>query len=117
MQNAVAPETWKPTLSEFEERNNLRPTRIEVFNPSGDLESDFWIEDGMLLSGIDIEENPDHKLSVDIMLQAPTDLGHNHLTHRIAGVTRLDLSRSAALNETLEIEGSDGAVTIVRFED
>jgi len=116
MQSQGILDTWRADLSEFGRRNNLRPTRIEVMNPAAGLESDFWLEDGMLLSGIDVEEDRRRGLSVDIMLQATAEANRNHLTHRIAGVTRLDLARPAARNEVLEIEDSKGTVTIVRFE-
>jgi hypothetical protein len=116
MQNAVATQTWKTRLSEFGRRNSLRPTRIEVLDPSAGLDSDFWIEDGMLLTGIDVEEVRNRGLSVDIMLQATAEACRNHLTHRIAGVTRVTVKKAAEPNEVLEIEDAGGIVTIVRFE-
>ena len=103
--------TWRVNLAEFGRCNHLRPTRIEVMDLSAGLESDFWIEDGMLLSGIDVEEDRSRGLSVDIMLQTTAESGRNHLTHRIAGVQRLDLE-----NDHLKIEDSAGTVTIMRFE-
>ena len=111
MQSEDVLRTWRANLAEFGRRNHLRPTRIEVVDPSAGLESDFWIEDGMLLSGIDLEEDPRRDLSVDIMLQTPGLSVRNHLTQRIAKVQRLDLE-----NEELKIEDSAGTVTIMRFE-
>ena len=116
MQSENLLRTWKVDLSEFGRRNSLRPTRIEVVDPSAGLESDFWIQDGMLLSGIDLEEDRNCRLSIDIMLQTTPDGSLNHLTHRIADVTRLELQQPASNHEVLEIENSAGIVTIVRFE-
>ena len=116
MQNAIVPETWKTSLSEFGKRNHLRPTRIEVLDPSADLNLDFWIEDGMLLTGIDMEADRNRGLSVDIMLQATPEACRNHLTHRIAEVMRLELESRGVGNEVLEVQDSRGMITIVRFE-
>ena len=111
MQSEDVLRTWRVNLAEFGRRNHLRPTRIEVVDPSAGLESDFWIEDGMLLSGIDLEEDPRRGLSVDIMLQTTGESGRNHLTQRISGVKRLDVE-----NDELKIEDAANRLTIMRFE-
>ncbi|HSB27681.1 MAG TPA: hypothetical protein VLE19_07495 [Pyrinomonadaceae bacterium] len=116
MQRNPAFVSWKTDLDGFGKRNKLRPTRIEVLDRADGVESDFWLEDGLLLSGIDIEEDRTRGLSVDIMLQTTAAGDRNHLTHRVAGVTRLNLAKPAEHGERLEIEDAAGTVTIVRFE-
>ena len=55
MRNKIEPTGWQTNLTAFGERNNMRPTRLEVFGPNRELDSDFWLEDGLLLAGIDLD--------------------------------------------------------------
>lgn len=105
---------WKNELRSFNERNHQRPTRLEVKASSKDVESDYWLEDGLLFEGIDLDVDGD--VSVEIMLQAQTGKTRNHMTHNVAGVRRIDLNTLDQRDEGLVIEDSKGAVTILRFE-
>ena len=42
MQSEDVLRAWRVNLAEFGRRNHLRPTRIEVVEPSTGLESDFY---------------------------------------------------------------------------
>jgi hypothetical protein len=116
MRNRIEPSSWQTNLSDFGKRNNMRPTRLEVLGPAREVESDFWLEDGLLFAGIDLEINGDRGTSVEIMLQAPASATQNHLTHTVAGVKRVELETTDGRDEALEIEDREGAITIVRFE-
>lgn len=73
----------------------------------------FWLEDGLLLSGIDLELDGKCGPYIEIMLQSQAQ---NHMTHSIAAVKRVELETNQGIDESLEIEDAAGAVTIMRFE-
>jgi hypothetical protein len=113
MRQTIEPSSFKTDLVAFGARNNLRPTRLEVLGPTKDPESDFWLEDGLLLSGIDLDLDGICGPHIQIMLESQAQ---NHLTHSIADVKRVDLETNQGIDESLEIEDAAGTVTIMRFE-
>lgn len=115
MRKNIEPLSWQADLAAFGKRNNLRPTRLEVLGPASEVESDFWLEDGLLLAGIDLD-TAKTGTDIEIMLQAPTASGKNHMTHTVAGVKRLELETADGRDKALEIEDEEGRVTIMRFE-
>lgn len=116
MRNNIKPLSWKADLAAFGKRNNMRPTRLEVLGPAREVESDLWLEDGLLFAGIDLEMDGDRGPCVEIMLQAPAATTQNHMTHTVAGVKRVELDTTGGRDEALEIEDRAGLVTIMRFE-
>ena len=113
MRHTIEPSSLKTDLIAFGERNNLRPTRLEVLGPAKDIESDFWLEDGLLLSGIDSEMDGKGGPGIEIMLESQAQ---NHMTHSIAAVKRVELETNQGIDKSLVIEDASGAVTIMRFE-
>lgn len=113
MRLTIEPSALQADLIAFGARNNLRPTRLEVLGPTREVESDFWLEDGLLLSGVDLDVDGKSGPQIEIMLQSQAQ---NHMTHLIAGVKRVELETDQGIDESLEIEDAAGAVTIVRFE-
>jgi len=116
MRNKIEPTRWQTNLTAFGERNNMRPTILEVLGPNREMDSDFWLEDGLLLAGIDLDMDGDGSPSVEIMLQAPAGTTKDHMTHTVAGVKRVELETTDGLDEGLELEDKEGVVTIMRFE-
>lgn len=114
MRHTIEPSSLNADLIAFGARNNMRPTRLEVLGPTRDFESDFWLEDGLLLSGIDLDMDGTHGPYVEIMLQTQAK---NHMTHSIADVKRVELETNQGIDDSLEIEDATGAVTIMRFEE
>ena len=108
--------SWKSDLAAFGKRNNLRPTRLEVLGQALEVESDFWLEDGLLLAGIDLDTDGESGTCVEIMLQAPSASSKNHMTHTVTGVKRLELETTDDRDSALEIEDGEGRVTIMHFE-
>jgi hypothetical protein len=108
--------SWQTDLAAFGNRNNLRPTRLEVLGPAREVESDFWLEDGLLLAGVDLDTDGERGTCVEIMLQAPSTSSQNHMTHTVAGVKRLELETTDGRDAALEIEDGEGRVTIMHFE-
>lgn len=116
MRKNIEPLSWQANLTDFSKRNKMRPTRLEVLGPDREVESDFWLENGLLLAGIALEVDGDRGPSVEIMLQVSDAATHGHMTHTVAGVKRVELDTVAGRDEALEIEDKEGAVTIMRFE-
>ena len=116
MRKNIEPLSWQADLAAFSKRNNMRPTRLEVLGPAGEVESDFWLEDGLRLAGIDLDTDGERGTCVEIMLQAPSGSSKNHMTHTVAGVQRLVLDTTDTHDEGLEIEDEDGSVTVMHFE-
>jgi|SRR5687767_1340898 len=116
MRKNIEPLLWQSDLAAFGKRNKMRPTRLEVRGPAGEVETDFWLEDGLLLAGIDLDPDGERGTCVEIMFQAPSASSKNHLTHTVAGVQRLVLETTDGLDGGLEIEDQEGSVTIMHFE-
>ena len=116
MRKNIDPLSWQSDLVAFGKRNNMRPTRLEVLGQPREVESDFWLEDGLLLVGIDLDTAGERGTRVEIMLQAPSASGKNHMTHTVTGVKRLELETTDDRDAALEIEDGEGTVTIMHFE-
>lgn len=116
MRKTIEPSSWQTNLADFGERNRLRSTSLEVLGADREVESDFWLEEGLLLDGIGLEMNGDRGPTIEIMLEAPVAATHAHMTHTIAGVKRVAMDGPNGRDESLELEDKEGAVTIVRFE-
>ena len=116
MRKNIEPLSWQSDVAAFGKRNNLRPTRLEVLGPAREVASDFWLEDGLLLAGIDLDTDSKRGTYVEIMLQAPSDSSKNHMTHTVAGVKRLELETADGRDKGLEIEDAEGKITIMHFE-
>lgn len=116
MRKNIEPLSWRFDLAAFGERNNLRPTRLEVLGPAREVESDFWLEDGLLLAGIDLDTDGERGTCLEIMLLTPSASSQNHMTRTVAGVKRMELESTDGRDKSLEIEDGEGSVTIMHFE-
>ncbi len=116
MRKNIEPLSWQSDLAAFDKRNNMRPTRLEVVGPAREAESDFWLENVLLLAGIDLDTDRERGACIDIMLQAPSASSQNHMRHTVAGVKRLELEMTDGGDKSLEIEDGEGRVTIMHFE-
>lgn len=116
MRSNIKTTSWKADLAAFGKRNYLRPTRLEVLGPDRNIESDFWLEDCLLLAGVDLDTDREHGPFVEIMLQAAKTTPANHMSHSVSGVKRIALNTDDSEDEGLEIEDAEGIVTIMHFE-
>ena len=109
---------WNEFIKLFSRQNRFRPTRIGVFEGEPGNMTDYWLEDGLPLEGIDIDSNGANAPSVEIMLGSPEKAGSRTFTHKIerARFAKIVLSVSGE-SDGLEIENDEGAVTILRFEN
>lgn len=116
MRKNIEPLSWQSDVAAFGKRNNMRPTRLEVLGPAREVDSDFWLEDGLFLAGIDLDTDRERGTCIEIMLQTPSASSKNHMTHTVAGVTRLELETADGRDAALEMEDGEGRVTIMHFE-
>lgn len=76
---------------------------------------DYWLEDGLPLTGIDVDSHDEHQgPTVEIMLGSDEK---GHMTHVVkdARFVRIVLSASGE-TDGLDIEDSEGKTTVLRFE-
>ncbi len=119
MNNATATKsTWTDFLKLFGKQNNRRPTRLGVFVPHGDSLEDYWLEDGLPLTGVDIELHGENAPTIEIMLGDKTDRESRHFTRSIKNVRQIKFELSFNTeNDGLEITDDDGKITVLRFEN
>ncbi len=91
MRTNIEPLSWQANLSDFGKRNKMRPTRVEVLGRTREMDSDYWLEDGLLFAGITLEMDVERGPSVEIMLQVPAAPTRDHMTHTVIGVNRVEL--------------------------
>ena len=97
--------SWTIFLRFYSNQNVGRPTRLGVFANG----TDYWLEDGLPLSGIDYEMHGD-SLTIQIMIGG-------QLTHSIKNVKNVQFNFSLdEINDGLDITDNDGRTTILRFE-
>lgn len=68
MDAATKQHNWSKFLKLFSEQNCARQTRIGVFEGAPDAMQDYWIEDGLPLTGIDVDEHHPNAPTVEMML-------------------------------------------------
>lgn len=96
--------SWTNFLKFYSEQNKGRPTRLGVF----DSGNDYWLEDGLILTGIDFDTR---RNAIEIMLS-------DEITHTINDVKKVEASFSLdEINDGLDITDFEGRITILRFEE
>lgn len=118
MNAATIQHNWSVFLKLFSEQNLKRLTRIGVFEGEPGEMSDYWIEAGLPLAGVDVDTHSKVEPVVEIMLGDAAKDDSSHLTHTVhnARFVRIVLSASGEA-DGLDIENSEGETTILRFED
>jgi hypothetical protein len=117
MRDDIPNTEWNKYLEGFSERNRTRRTRLEVIGGTGQVESDFWLEDGIPLAGVTLEAWAYEGPRIQIMLDAETARSATHMTHTVSAVRRVGRELNDGGGEVaLELEDKEGATTILRFE-
>ena len=117
MNNATAAKSaWTDFLKLFGEQNHLRPTRLGVFVREGDVLQDYWIEDGLPLSGIALEMNGADAPTIEIMLGDKADAAHYTHSIKKARQIKFELTLNAE-NDGIEITDAEGKITVLRLEN
>lgn len=108
MKAATKRSDWTPILRFYSEQNAGRPTRVGVFEPVKDGFTDYWLENGVPLIGIDLDAR--HELpTLRINLVS--------LTREIKNVVKLSFDFTISGEEDgINVLDSDGRLTILRFE-
>jgi hypothetical protein len=108
---------WQTFLDGFGERNKTRPTRLEVISRSEGVSTDFWLEDGLALSGAVLDKDVEGAPHVEIMLDGCKLHDNRHLTRTVSRVRRLGYEESdGGRDDALEVEDEESNITILRFE-
>jgi len=107
--NAVANQTtWTAFLKFYSEQNEGRMTRLGLFEPAGNAVTDYWLESGLPLRGIDIDTGGEHR-TIQIMV--------GDLTHTVSDPQKLVFQFTSSGDEDgIDVADADGRTTILRFE-
>ncbi|CAN5559990.1 hypothetical protein BH10ACI3_BH10ACI3_10220 [soil metagenome] len=108
--NAVStPHEWTKYIKFFSEQNLGRLTRLGIFERNADVVTDYWLESGLPLTGIDIDAHEDQP-SIQITV--------GNFTHEVKHADKLAFKFSDSGDEDgIDISGADGRMTVLRFED
>lgn len=95
-------------LNFYSKQNEGRKTRLGVFERQGDVVTDYWLEDGLALTGVDFDPNGELP-TVEILFKG--------YSHSIAEVVSLNAHYAHTVeNDGLDITDAHGKTTILRFE-
>lgn len=99
---------WEKFIKFYSEQYTGRKTRLGVFERNNDVANDYWIESGLPLAGIDIDSRSE-KVAIQIEFDS--------FTHEVNDAVSLAFHFTGSGEEDgLDITGSDGRTTILRFE-
>ncbi len=114
MNEVIERKEWDDFINEFNRRNELRPTRLEVV--SGEIGAQEE-EELLPLTGISLETKGDDAPRIEIALGGETAKEERHMTHMIGRVRSIMIKMGADLREeALLIEDEEGTKTILHFE-
>lgn len=109
---------WTEFLKLFSEQNYLRPTRLGVFEGEPGEMKDYWLEDGLPLTGIDIDTHRQDAPVIEIMLGKNEKKDSHAMTHVIRNVRSANIVLSVNGNDDgLEIKDAEGRTTFLNFEN
>lgn len=108
MKAAKKQHDWARFLEFFSEQNAGRTTRLGLFELSDNIVTDYWLEDGLPLAGIDIDTKKELP-SVQITVGS--------FTHEIKDAVNLLFRFSLKGDEDgIDVTTADGQTTVLRFE-
>ena len=112
MKDYIDRSVWINYFNEFTQRNQMRPTRLEVFGELGAQEE----ERGLPFAGISLERG-NGKPSIAILFSARNGDTPSHLTHVIENVQEITPKRDLdGRDEALQIISAQGETSLLRFE-
>ena len=99
---------WEKFLNFYAAQNRDRATRVGVFENINNTTIDYWLEDGLPLTGISVD-SAGGSLSIELMIGS--------IAHVVKNVRNMKLVFSADGNEDgIDLMDADGRTTILRFE-
>jgi len=114
MNEVIERENWAGFVKEFDKRNELRATRLEIVGGELGAQEE---EELLPLLGISLEEKGNDAPKIEISLGGETAKEGRHLTHTIPRVRSIMTKMGDDLREeALMIEDEGGTRTILIFE-
>ncbi len=108
---------WSGFLDLFLGRNERRPTRLGVFVDETRGTQDFWIEDGLPLTGITVETHGG-RTDVGMVFGHPAKPQETQMTHLVTDARSMKVSLGLSNeDDSLEFADSEGRHTVLRFEN
>jgi hypothetical protein len=99
---------WRAQLTVFSEENLGRLTRLGVFEPAREGMMDYWLENGLPLLEVVLEEHNGSR-SIEIILDG--------FTHTIRQAKRLELLFGDETEDGLNVIDANGTTSVLRFEE
>lgn len=113
MKDNIEREAWARYLTEFNKRNESRPTWLQVFGEGG-AQSE---EQGLPLMGISLEEKGANAPRVQIMMGGHDAIESCHLTHMISDVERVTPQVGQdGRDEAIEFVDKQGEASLLIFK-
>ena len=114
MQEVIGREEWGGFVKEFNNRNEMRATRLEILGDEIGAQEE---EELLPLTGLSLEEKGADAPRIEISLGGETAKEERHLTRMIPRVKQIMRQMGDDLREqALMIEDGDGNQTILIFE-
>jgi len=114
MNEVIARKDWDRFIKEFNHRNELRATRVEIVGAEIGAQEE---EELLPFVGISVENKGQDAPRVEITLGGETAKEERHLTHMIGRVKSIMTKMGPDLREeALMIEDEEGTKTILHFE-
>lgn len=114
MQDVIERQEWNDFVKEFNHRNGLRATRLEVVGAEIGAQEE---EELLPFTGLSLEEKGADAPKIEISLGGETAREQRHLTHMVPRVRSIMRKIGDDLREeALMIEDEDGTKTILVFK-
>ncbi|HEY3026017.1 MAG TPA: DUF5335 family protein [Pyrinomonadaceae bacterium] len=114
MQEVIERKQWESFVKEFNRRNGMRATRVEVVGRDIGAQEE---ERLLPLTGISLEERGRDAPRLEISLGGETSKDERHLTHTVSHVRSIMRKIGTDLREeALLLEDEEGTKTILHFE-
>jgi hypothetical protein len=114
MNEVIEREEWEGFVKEFNHRNEMRATRLEILGEEIGAQEE---EQTLPFTGISLETRGADAPRVEITLGGETAKEERQLTHTIPRVRNIMTKMGTDLREeALLIEDEEGTKTILRFE-
>lgn len=115
MQEVIERKQWESFVKEFNRRNGMRATRVEVVGSDIGAQEE---EHLLPFTGISLEEKGQDAPRIEISLGGETSKDERHLTHMVSRVRSIMRKMGTDLREeALLLEDEEGTKTILHFEE
>jgi hypothetical protein len=105
---------WNEFLNGFSQRNENRPTRLEVIGPESGVQE---LEKFLPLVGITFEPEGSEAGSVEIILGGPSVEDSRHMEHIVLKTKRImPITGGRDVEGGIGAEAEDGTLTLLTFE-